>query len=85
MKPSLRSTLSGVCFALGAVWGLAAALKLTFGIAVSFPLLPPFDLEHINVAKSAIVALILFAAGAVLGKRREVQSDRSANTTERVV
>ena len=85
MKSSLRSTLSGVCFALGAVWGLAAALKLTFGIAVSFPLLPPFDLEHINVAKSVVVALILFAAGAALGRRGRVQSDRSASTRERAV
>lgn len=85
MKPSLRSTLSGVCFTLGAVWGLAAALKLTFGTAISFPLLPPFDLAHINVAKSVIVALSLFAVGAVLGRRRRTESDQSTNTAERAV
>jgi hypothetical protein len=69
MKRSLRSVLSVACFVLGAVWGLAAALKLIFGFAVSFPLLPPFGLQQIDVPISVMVSVVLFAAGAVLGRR----------------
>ena len=85
MNRPLKSALSGVCFALGAVWALAAALKLIFGIAVSFPLLPPFDLEQVHVVRSIITALVLFGVGAVLGRPRSVERERNPNASERAV
>src|SRR5256885_6120976 len=61
-----RSSLAFVSFALGGVWALAGAMKLLFGIAISFVLLPPFGLERINAGLSLLVALVLFGIGALL-------------------
>jgi hypothetical protein len=83
MSRSLKAGLSGACFALGAVWALAAALKLIFGVAVSFPLLPPFSLEQVDVTKSIIVALILFAVAALLGRRGSVQQSELTSAPPR--
>ena len=82
----MRSVLSSVCFGVGGIWALAAALKLTFGFAVHFPLLPRFGLEEVDVVTSVIVAVSLFAVGAVLRRfdvRRERQTER--DDRERVV
>jgi hypothetical protein len=73
MSLRLRSILSGTCFALGAIWAVAGVMKMIFGMAISFPLLPPLALEQIDVAKSLIVALVWFIAGALLGRYAPVR------------
>lgn len=86
MKRSLRSALAVACFGIGAVWGLAAALKLIFGFAVSFPLLPPFGLEQVDVPISVVVSLGLFAAGAALARRPAPKGETlESDAQERVV
>lgn len=66
MLGPLRSYVSATCFAIGGVWAVAAALKMIFGIEITFPLLPPLALEKVDVMKSFIAALAWFAAGAVI-------------------
>jgi ATP-dependent Clp protease ATP-binding subunit ClpC len=75
-RPALKlrralAPLAFLSFAFGTVWAAAGAMKLIFGIAISFPLLPPFGLENINAARSLAIGVILFAIGAVL--RRKVR------------
>jgi hypothetical protein len=45
-------------------------MKLIFGSAISFPLLPAFGLENVNAAKSLIVGVLLFGIGALLQRTR---------------
>lgn len=44
----LRTIIAGICHGLGAVWAIAATLRLIFGVAVTFPLLPPLDLPGLK-------------------------------------
>jgi len=67
----LRTKLAGACHALGAVWAVAAVLRLVFGVAVTFPLLPPLDLERVQVLPAFAASLGLFLVGALLGRRRK--------------
>ena len=70
-----------MCFGVGGIWALAAAMKLAFGFAVHFPLLPRFGLEEVDVVTSIVVAVTLFAAGSVLRRydaRREGTADAAA-------
>ena len=64
----LRTTLAGACHALGAVWAIAATLRLVFGIAVTFPLLPPLDLARVQVLPAFAASLGLFLLGALIGR-----------------
>ena len=67
----LRTTIAGVCHGLGAVWAIAATLRLIFGVAVTFPLLPPLDLQRVQVGTAFAISLALFIAGALIGRVRE--------------
>lgn len=64
----LRSTLAGACHALGAVWAVAGVLRLVFGTAVTFPLLPPIDLARVQTIPAFAAALGLFFVGAWIGR-----------------
>ena len=82
MKRSIGSVLSNVCFGIGGIWALAAALKITFGFAVHFPLLPRIGLEEVDVVTSLVVAVGLFTAGAVL-RRYDVRREQRAEAEVR--
>jgi hypothetical protein len=64
----VRSALSGAAFAVGSLWAVAGLLHAIFGVAITFPLLPPLDLERISEVSAVAHALAFFAAGAVLGR-----------------
>jgi len=66
----LRSGISGFCHTLGAVWAVAALLRLVFGVAVTFPLLPPLDLVRVHVVPAFAASLALFLVGALIGRVR---------------
>src|SRR5688500_1195572 len=78
MNPSIRSVLLRLCFGVGGIWALAGAMKLAFGFAVHFPLLPRFGLEEVDVVTSLVVAVTLFAGGALL-RRYDARRERSAD------
>lgn len=67
-SPSTRASLGGACHALGGVWLVAGVLRLVFGVAVTFPLLPPVDLERVSAGLALAVGGALVAAGAWLGR-----------------
>ena len=74
---SIIRTLSTTCFALGGMWAAAGVLHLVFGVAVTFPLLPPIDLGRVHVETAFATAFCFVVAGAVLGRRtarREVRA-----------
>ena len=62
------SSLSGAAFAVGGLWAVAGVLHAIFGVAITFPLLPPLDLERISEPSAFAHALAFFAAGAGLGR-----------------
>lgn len=68
LSPSLRKVLAGVCFALSSVWAVAGSFKLIFGVRVTFPLLPPVDLQHVAPAPALTIALVLIFVGGWLGR-----------------
>ncbi len=72
---STRKAFADCCYFLGSVWGAAGALKLTFGIRITFPLFPPIDLERVSPGPAIAVALGLFALGAWLGRGAEATVD----------
>lgn len=74
---STRKVLADCSYFLGSVWGAAGALKLIFGIRITFPLFPPIDLERVSPWPAIAVALGLFALGAWLGRGTETAADRS--------
>ena len=65
---STRKALADCSYFLGSVWGAAGALKLIFGIRITFPLFPPIDLERVSPGPAIAIALGLFALGAWLGR-----------------
>jgi hypothetical protein len=65
---STRKALADCSYFLGSVWGAAGALKLIFGVRITFPLFPPIDLERVSPWPAIAVALGLFALGAWLGR-----------------
>jgi hypothetical protein len=73
---STRKALADVSYFLGSVWGAAGALKLIFGIRITFPLFPPVDLERVSPGPAIAIALGLFALGAWLGRGTEPTPDR---------
>lgn len=80
----LRATIAGACHAVGAVWAVAAVLRLIFGVAVTFPLLPPLDLARVHVVPAFAVALGLFALGALVGRHRaEVMTSEGGPPSDR--
>jgi hypothetical protein len=81
----LRTTLAGACHAVGAVWAVAALLRLVFGVAVTFPLLPPLDLERVRVLPAFAASLGLFMVGAIIGRIRNEQPPEALETTNRPV
>jgi hypothetical protein len=60
--------LAGACFALSSVWAVAGAFKIIFGVRITFPLLPPLDLDHVAPVPSLLVAFALMILGAWLGR-----------------
>ena len=72
---STRKALADCSYFLGSVWGAAGALKLIFGIRITFPLFPPIDLERVSPGPAIAVALGLFALGAWLGRGTERAAD----------
>jgi hypothetical protein len=73
---STRKVLAGACFALSAVWAVAGAFKLIFGVRITFPLLPPLDLERVAPVPTLAVAVGLMIIGAWLGRTRGAVSRR---------
>jgi hypothetical protein len=71
MKDSTRKTISGICFSLSSVWGIAAFCKLAFGVQVAIFFLPPLGLERVAVLPSMAVTAGLLFIGARLGRNRE--------------
>ena len=71
---STRKALADCSYFLGSVWGAAGALKLIFGIRITFPLFPPIDLERVSPGPAIAVALGLFALGAWLGRGTETNA-----------
>jgi hypothetical protein len=84
MTRRLRAILSGTCFGIGTVWAVAAALKMIFGVAITLPILPPLALERVDVARSLVIALVWFAAGAVVGRYAPVR-DADSRLRERAL
>ncbi len=72
---STRKALADCSYFLGSVWGAAGALKLIFGVRITFPLFPPIDLERVSPVPAIAVALGLFALGAWLGRGTEATAD----------
>lgn len=60
--------LSALCFALGAVWVWAGAMKLTFGIRVTVWFLPPVGLERVEPVPAILTGLAFALVGALLGR-----------------
>jgi hypothetical protein len=73
---STRKVLADCSYFLGSVWGAAGALKLIFGIRITFPLFPPVDLERVSPGPAIAVAVGLFALGAWLGRGTEATAGR---------
>ena len=73
---STRKALADCSYFLGSVWGAAGALKLIFGIRITFPLFPPIDLERVSPGAAIAVAVGLFALGAWLGRGTEAPAGR---------
>jgi hypothetical protein len=68
LSRSARDVLAGCCFALSAVWAAAGALKLVFGVRITFVILPPLDLTQIAPARAFWVAVGWMVLGALLGR-----------------
>ena len=77
---STRKALADCSYFLGSVWGAAGALKLIFGIRITFPLFPPIDLERVSPGPAIAVAVGLFALGAWLGRGTEAPAAGRPNT-----
>jgi hypothetical protein len=80
MSPNIRRAIASVCHTLGVVWAAAGALRLIFGVRITFPLFPPIDLARVAVAPSLAIALLFLAAGAWLRRSalaREAESPLS--------
>ncbi len=73
---STRKALADCSYFLGSVWGAAGALKLIFGVRITFPIFPPIDLERVSPGPAIAIALGLFALGAWLGRGTEPTADR---------
>lgn len=73
---STRKALADFSYFLGSVWGAAGALKLIFGIRITFPLFPPIDLERVSPGPAIAIAFGLFALGAWLGRGTEATAER---------
>jgi hypothetical protein len=73
---SIRKALADCSYFLGSVWGAAGALKLIFGIRITFPLFPPIDLERVSPGPAIAIAVGLFALGAWLGRGTEAPAGR---------
>jgi hypothetical protein len=72
---STRKALADFSYFLGSVWGAAGALKLIFGIRITFPLFPPIDLERVSPGPAIAIALGLFVLGAWLGRGTGATAD----------
>jgi len=75
-----RSTLKALadcCHFLGSLWGAAGALKLIFGVRITFPLFPPIDLERVSPAPAIAIAVGLFVLGGWLGRKGRPTAERS--------
>ena len=72
---STRKALADCSYFLGSVWGAAGALKLIFGVRITFPLFPPIDLERVSPVPAIAIAVGLFALGAWLGRGTEATAD----------
>jgi hypothetical protein len=66
LSSSVRASLGGACHALGGVWLVAGVLRLIFGVAVTFPLLPPVDLQRVVPGVALAVGGAFVAIGAWL-------------------
>lgn len=82
LTDSTRRLLAGACFALGATWAAAGTFKLVFGIRVTFPLLPPVDLDRVDAVPAIGIALGLMALGAWLGRVRQPEEATRATGTQ---
>lgn len=73
MTLRLRSGVANTCFGLGTIWAVAGAMKMIFGTAITFVLLPPLALERVDVTRSLVVALVWFVVGALVGRYAPVR------------
>ena len=64
----LARVSSAFCFSAGILFGVAASAREIFGVGFGFPN-PVISLEFVNVPIAVSLALIFFAAGAVIGRR----------------
>jgi hypothetical protein len=83
VSPSARKAVAGCCFFLSSVWGSAGALKLIFGVRITFPLFPPIDLERVAPAPALAVCLAFCILGAWLERTsRGARYTRELATTD---
>jgi hypothetical protein len=82
---STRKVIAACCFFLSSVWGAAGALKIIFGVRITFPLFPPIGLERVAPAPALIVSLALGFLGAWLERtsRATRHITRELEPTER--
>lgn len=66
MSPNVRRAVATCCRTVGVIWAAAGALRLVFGVRITFPLFPPVDLARVHVGSSLAIALAFLAAGAWL-------------------
>jgi hypothetical protein len=77
----MRRFLSSACFTFGSIWAAAGILKAVFGVRLTLPLLPPLGLEQVAVIPSLVIGLVLFAAGAVLGRAASTRDARKLDAS----
>lgn len=84
LSRSARNAMAGVCFGLSALWAVAGALKLIFGVRLTILLLPALDLTQIVPARAFGVAVGWMLLGALLGRiRRPRPKESTADAAER--
>ena len=82
MSPNVRRAIATCCHTLGMIWAAAGALKLVFGVRITFLLFPPLDLTRVHVGTSLAIAFVFLAEGAWLRRSalaREVELDVSGS------
>ena len=68
MLRRLLALVSAVAFFFAGLWGLAAILRLIFGIRVALPLIPAFGLDHVEIGSAFAMALGFTFVGAITGR-----------------
>lgn len=74
----LARATSVLCFGAGLACGAAALARDIFGWGIGYPK-PFISLEFVNIPVAVTLALVLFAAGAVIGRRSPAVIQNSAD------